>query len=80
MKICARSVSAVLAIIALPSVAQADESLWIYAKGAETLPKGRTEVKASVISRRGKFAFNRKGRNVDEHEKVNLALTIGFEL
>ena len=62
MKICARSVSAVLAIIALPSVAQADESLWIYAKGAETLPKGRTEVKASVISRRGKadsdYVFN----------------------
>lgn len=40
----------------------ADESLWLYTKGAETLPKGKTEIKASVISRRGKadsdYVFN----------------------
>ena len=45
-----------------PTVAYADESLWIYTKGAETLPKGETEVKAAVISRRGKaqseYVFN----------------------
>lgn len=47
---------------ALPSAAHADESLWLYTKGAETLPKGETEVKVGVISRRGKadsdYAFN----------------------
>ena len=46
----------------LPSAAQADESLWIYTKGAETLPKGETEVKVATISRRGKaqsdYVFN----------------------
>jgi len=62
MNNCVWSLSVVLGIIALPAVAQADESLWIYAKGAETLPRGRTEVKASVVSRRGKaesdYVFN----------------------
>ncbi len=45
---------AALSLSALPSIAQADESLWIYTKGSETLPKGTTEVKASVVSKRGK--------------------------
>ncbi len=53
---------ATLSVIALPSVAHADESLWIYTKGAETLPKGETEVKTALISRRGKaqsdYVFN----------------------
>lgn len=47
---------------ALPGAAHADESLWVYTKGAETLPKGETEVKVGVISKRGKadsdYAFN----------------------
>lgn len=51
-----------LLALALPSAAHADESLWIYTKGAETLPKGETEVKAGVVSRRGKadsdYVFN----------------------
>ena len=51
-----------LSAIALPSAAHADESLWLYTKGAETLPKGQTEIVASVISRRGKadsdYVFN----------------------
>ncbi len=51
-----------LAMLALPCAARADESLWIYTKGAETLPKGETEVKAALISRRGKaqsdYVFN----------------------
>lgn len=46
----------------LPTAARADESLWIYTKGAETLPQGETEVKAAAISRRGKaqsdYVFN----------------------
>lgn len=50
------------ALVAIPSAAHADESLWLYTKGAETLPKGETEVKVGVISRRGKedsdYAFN----------------------
>lgn len=53
---------ALAAIAAIPSAAHADESLWLYTKGAETLPKGETEVKVGVISRRGKadsdYAFN----------------------
>lgn len=39
---------------ALPSAAQADESLWIYTKGAETLPAGKTEMKVSDVYRSGK--------------------------
>ena len=46
----------------ITTAAHADESLWIYAKGAETLPAGETEVKLGVVSRRGKadadYAFN----------------------
>lgn len=53
---------AITAVMAIPSAAHADESLWLYTKGAETLPKGETEVKVGVISRRGKadsdYAFN----------------------
>ena len=53
---------ATAAVMVLPSAAHADESLWIYTKGAETLPKGETEVKAALISRRGKaqsdYVFN----------------------
>ncbi len=53
---------AALGVFALPTVAHADESLWLYAKGAETLPKGDTEAKVAVISRRGKaqsdYVFN----------------------
>ncbi len=52
----------ILALAVVPFAARADESLWLYAKGAETLPDGRTEVKVGVISRRGKadsdYVFN----------------------
>ncbi len=56
-------VPAVLAAgVLVTSPAIADESLWLYAKGAETMPKGETELKAGVISRRGKadsdYVFN----------------------
>ena len=51
-----------LGVLAIPSVAHADESLWVYTKGAETLPKGETEVKVGFISKRGKadsdYVFN----------------------
>jgi len=43
-----------LGIAALPSIAHADESLWIYTQGAETLPAGRTEMKVSDVWRSGK--------------------------
>lgn len=52
------AVLATISALALPTVAHADESLWIYTKGAETLPKGATEVKAAVISKRGKAQSN----------------------
>lgn len=46
----------------VPTAAQADESLWIYTKGSETLPKGKTELKFKGISKRGKadsdYVFN----------------------
>lgn len=62
MTIRSHALWATIGVLALPSVAHADESLWIYTKGAETLPKGETEVKAALISRRGKaqadYVFN----------------------
>jgi hypothetical protein len=62
MTIRSHALWATIGVLALPSVAHADESLWIYTKGAETLPKGETEVKAAIISRRGKaqsdYVFN----------------------
>ena len=46
----------------VPVPGQADESLWLYTKGAETMPKGEFEYKAGVLSRRGKsesdYVFN----------------------
>ena len=64
---------ATIGVLALPSVAHADESLWIYTKGAETLPKGETEVKVSVISKRGKadsdYVFN------DVHFEIEHGIT-----
>tara|TARA_B110001454_G_scaffold218421_1_gene246327 strand:+ start:971 stop:1906 length:936 start_codon:yes stop_codon:yes gene_type:complete len=51
-----------LGSLALSTAAHADESLWIYTKGAETLPAGETEVKVGVVRRVGKadseYAFN----------------------
>lgn len=48
--------------ILLPLVVTGEESLWIYAKGADTLPKNALEYKLNVISRRGKdsgdYVFN----------------------
>ena len=41
-------------LLEFSSEARADESLWIYTKSAETLPKGKSEVIASIVSRRGK--------------------------
>ena len=56
------AVFACATVMMLPSAAHADESLWIYTKGAETLPKGETELKVATISRRGKadsdYIFN----------------------
>jgi opacity protein-like surface antigen len=53
---------ATAALLTFPSAAYADESYWIYTKGAETLPKGETEAKLAVVSRRGKadsdYVFN----------------------
>lgn len=42
------------------ATARADESLWLYTRGAETLPKGRTELKFTGISRRGKAGSDYK--------------------
>jgi hypothetical protein len=53
---------ALIGVAVWPTAAQADESLWVYASGAETLPAGETEVQVGVISRRGKadsdYVFN----------------------
>lgn len=55
------------------SAAHADERLWIYTKGAETLPEGRTELVMYNISRVGKvdsdYAFN------DIHFEVEYGVT-----
>ena len=49
----ARAMFLALAFFASGS-ASADESLWVYAKGAETLPKGEFEFKLTSVSRLGK--------------------------
>lgn len=55
-------VSLTTLLISLAGVACADESLWVYAKGADTLPEGRIEMKLSNINRTGKdsgdYSFN----------------------
>lgn len=49
-------------LMSLAGAACADESLWVYAKGADTLPEGRIEMKLSNINRTGKdsgdYSFN----------------------
>ena len=73
-------VLATFGLLTLPDTARADESLWIYTKGAETLPQGKTELKASVISKRGKsdsdYAFNDIRFEV-EHGLTNRLTTYG---
>jgi len=55
---------AIIAIISLlfTAFAQADENIWIYSKGADTMPKGAKEFKLGIVSRRGKdsgsYTFN----------------------
>ena len=48
------TVAMVLGTLSAPSIAHADESLWIYTTGAETLPGGETEIKISDVLRTGK--------------------------
>ena len=43
------------ATTAFTATAAADENLWLYAKGADTLPKGRIELKLGTIARLGKI-------------------------
>lgn len=57
------AISIALALLAVaPMEGHADETLWLYTKGAETLPKGVVELKSGVLSRRGKsdsdYVFN----------------------
>jgi hypothetical protein len=51
-----------IATAMLAGAAHADEKLWVYTKGAETLPEGKTEAKLGVIRRVGKvdsdYVFN----------------------
>ncbi|UTW44488.1 outer membrane beta-barrel protein [bacterium SCSIO 12696] len=46
----------------LSPLAAADESLWVYAKGTDTLPEGKYEIKLNTIFREGKdsgdYTFN----------------------
>lgn len=62
MKIRKKLAAASALLVIAPTAAHADENLWIYTRSAETLPDGATELKASVVSRRGKadsdYAFN----------------------
>jgi hypothetical protein len=76
------SLWASLCLLTSPCVAYADESLWLYTKGAETLPKGETEIKASLISRRGKegadYVFN--DLRLEAEHGVTDRLTVYAEL
>jgi opacity protein-like surface antigen len=48
--------------VLVSSISHADEKLWVYTKGAETLPKGEVEAKLGFIRRTGKvdsrYQFN----------------------
>ena len=57
-----KKIIAMATACALLSSVQADEGLWTYAKGADTMPKGAFEYKLAVVSRQGKdsgdYVFN----------------------
>ena len=53
---------ATMALVLLAIPHHADESFWLYAKGADSMPKGKLETKVGLISRQGKdsgeYTFN----------------------
>lgn len=68
----------------MANTASAEENLWVYAKGTDTRPKGSTEVKLGVISRRGKGNGNGDYTFNDIRPQIEYGLTdrltIGAEL
>ena len=64
------------------SLAQAEENLWLYAKGTDTRPEGSFELKLSNISRIGKGTGDYQFHDIRPEIEygVNDSLTIGAEL
>lgn len=76
--------ASLLAVFGMAIPASAEENLWVYAKGTDTRPKGSTEIKLGVISRRGKGDGNGKYTFNDIRPQIEYGvtdrLTIGAEL
>ncbi len=62
--------------------AQAEENLWLYAKGTDTRPKGSYELKLSSITREGKNSGDYTFHDIRPEIEYGLtnSLTIGAEL
>lgn len=72
-----------LAVAAIfPSLAQADENLWIYARAADTLPKGKLELKFRDTLRLDKDSGDYKFHDLRTELEYGLSstLTASFEL
>jgi opacity protein-like surface antigen len=81
-KFCRSGIPFALAIFGYAGVAQADENLWVYARGSDTRPQGTWELKAQDIIKTGK-----EGGDYTAHEirggveyGVTDRLTVGAEI
>ncbi|MDM3870488.1 outer membrane beta-barrel protein [Porticoccus sp. W117] len=74
--------AATLSALLCSTGATADESLWVYAKGTDTLPEGKYEVKLNTISRRGKDSGNYTFNDIRPEIEYGLTdrLTLSAEL
>lgn len=82
-----RSLPALLGIFALPlmfhtNIAQAEENLWLYAKGTDTRPKGSWELKITDIIRVGKDSGDYTFHDIRPEIEYGVTdrLTVGAEL
>ena len=70
------------AVILASTCVQAEENLWIYAKGTDTRPQGSTELKLSSISRFGKNSGDYEFHDIRPEIEYGITdkLTIGAEI
>jgi opacity protein-like surface antigen len=74
--------AATAALLMTSSYAQAEENLWIYAKGTDTRPQGSTELKLSSISRFGKGSGDYAFHDIRPEIEYGITdkLTVGAEI
>ncbi|MEM7359080.1 MAG: DUF6662 family protein [Pseudomonadota bacterium] len=75
-------ITALAAGITCLSTAQAEENLWMYAKGTDTRPQGSVEIKIQDILRDGKFAGDYSFHEIRPSIEYGITdkLTVGAEL